>query len=96
MAYVLYGIGTLAGIALFVAGATLIRHGFIMMTAPDEAFRSASNSAPTTAWQSLSGNIDPHARKRRDYAISAGLAAKTDGTLIPQGRLSEELVSRIS
>ena len=83
------------GLLCRFVGAVLLRHALVLLWADDENFRSAKQSSPGSASQALTGAVDPYAKKRRDYAISAGIASRADGKLIPQGRLSDEIVDSL-
>ncbi len=86
----------LGGILFLFIGLVLFRHAIVLFSSRDEAFRAAANKSPESSWEALSGNRDPYSKQQRDHAISAGLAVNKDGKLIPQGRLSDEMIDRLT
>ncbi len=84
---------TFAALAVGFVGLLLIRHGLVLVTSSQGTFAAAQQAGPKTTKDALSGNIDPTERQQRDYALSAGMAVdlKT-GKIMPQGRLSDEMV----
>lgn len=81
--------------AALIAGAFLLRIGLSLLMARRDAYSVATAHAPPDLGTSLSGNSDPYRHRKRDYAISAGLAVDKTGKLIPQARLSDEIVERL-